>query len=140
MTRTGIREISEKQRRFIEAYLGEAAGNGLRACRIAGYSGSNNTLAVRASKNLTNPAVREAIGERIEKDPAVLKREQLLKLWTKMALDEEENSFARLKAGELLARIQGLFVDRSEIEVKGLTLAEISERVRKFAVLCKGEE
>lgn len=52
--------LTERQRRFVEAYR----GNGLEAARAAGYGGSAATLKVRASKLLKHPDVVAALEER----------------------------------------------------------------------------
>ena len=36
--------MTHKQKKFVEAYLGEANGNATEAARIAGYAGNDNTL------------------------------------------------------------------------------------------------
>jgi len=36
--------LTEKQRAFVEAYMGEAEGNATRAAELAGYQGGENTL------------------------------------------------------------------------------------------------
>lgn len=56
------RELTTKQRRFVEAY----AGNGVEAARIAGYAGSDNVLRVTASRLLTNANVLAGIQARQE--------------------------------------------------------------------------
>lgn len=56
--------LSERERRFVEAYMGQAAGNGTEACRLAGYKGSAKTLQVQASRLLSKAIVAAAIEER----------------------------------------------------------------------------
>jgi phage terminase small subunit len=38
MSEQGMRPLSEKERRFVDAYMGDAAGNATRAAELAGYS------------------------------------------------------------------------------------------------------
>lgn len=55
--------LTLKQRRFCEAYIGEAAGNATRAAQIAGYRDDNYfSLAGTAADNLKKPQVRGFIG------------------------------------------------------------------------------
>lgn len=55
--------LTLKQRRFAESYVGEAAGNGVKAARLAGYRDDNyHALGVTASENLKKPKVRGYIG------------------------------------------------------------------------------
>jgi len=44
--------------------MGEAAGNGTEACRLAGYKGTANVLKVQASRLLTRANVQALIAER----------------------------------------------------------------------------
>lgn len=68
-------DLTEKQRRFVEAYMGKARGNATEAARLAGYKGNRETLASVGKENLRKPQIREAIGERVERDPLVMTRE-----------------------------------------------------------------
>ena len=60
------RELTLKQRLFIEAYCGEARGNGTEAARLANYEGNDVTLAVVAWENLRKPYIKDAINERLD--------------------------------------------------------------------------
>lgn len=59
--------LSEKERRFVEAYMGQAAGNGTEACRLAGYKGNSKVLGVQATRLLAKASVQAAIAERSKK-------------------------------------------------------------------------
>jgi hypothetical protein len=54
--------MNEKRRRFVEAYLTEAAGNATKAAEIAGYS--PKSARVQGSQLLTYPDVRRALEAR----------------------------------------------------------------------------
>jgi hypothetical protein len=54
--------LSERQKRFVAAWQGQ--GSGVDAARAAGYKGDSKTLKVRASKLLTDPAVKRALASR----------------------------------------------------------------------------
>jgi hypothetical protein len=58
--------MTYKQFAFAEAYIGEAHGNGVAAARIAGYTGSPNTLAQQAYRLLAHHKVRSHICTRVE--------------------------------------------------------------------------
>src|SRR5690606_32972004 len=49
---TPTRPLTEREHRFVRAYVGEAAGNGTEAARLAGYQGSNKALGVTAVRLL----------------------------------------------------------------------------------------
>lgn len=51
---------TELERRFVEAYVGEAAGNASRAAELAGYRGKPSKAGARA---LARPHVRELLAE-----------------------------------------------------------------------------
>ena len=54
-------ELTEKQRRFVEAYCGEAKGNATEAASLAGYKGNDVTLASTGYENLRKPQIAHAI-------------------------------------------------------------------------------
>lgn len=117
--------LTEKQRRFVEAYMGQACGNATEAARLAGYKGSENTLAQAGRANLRKPQIAAAIVERRDKDPLVLSRVELQELWTRIAKGETVGNEPtptwkdRLKAMELLGRSRGDFLERRETTHRG---------------------
>lgn len=54
---------TEKQRRFVLAYVGMARFNATEAARLAMYDGSDETLRAIGYENLTKPHIRAAIDE-----------------------------------------------------------------------------
>lgn len=107
-------KLTEKQRRFVEAYMGEACGNATAAARIAGYKGNDETLSTVGTENLRKPAVTAAIEERTENDPLVLSREELQRWWTEVTRDAKTTMKDRLRASELLGKSRGEFTDKVE--------------------------
>ncbi|QDG49310.1 terminase small subunit [Persicimonas caeni] len=112
-------KLTEKQRRFVEAYLGKACGNATEAARIAGYSGDDDTLSSTGYENLRKPQIQEAIDERTDEDPLVADRIDRQRFWTGVMYDPNATMSDRLKASTLLAKSQGDFVDRTITEHKG---------------------
>jgi hypothetical protein len=56
--------LTHKQREFVKAYVGPAAGNASRAAEMAGYRSDNReSLRVTASENLTKPNVQRAVAK-----------------------------------------------------------------------------
>ena len=117
------RPLSEKQRRFVEAYMGEAAGNATRAAELAGYS--PKTAYAIGAENLRKPQITSAIAAIVQSDPLVATRTQRQQLWTAIAFDRSVYesikgvtpvvSIAdRLKASELLGRSHADFIERRE--------------------------
>lgn len=109
------RDLTEKQRRFVEAYMGEATGNATEAARRAGYKGGESTLRSVGSENLTKPDIITAIKIRVDADPAVKTREQRQRFWTATMDDAAVAMKERLRASELLGKSQGDFVQLHEV-------------------------
>lgn len=104
-----LEHLPERMRRFVDAYMGEANGNGTRAARIAGYAGDDNTLAVQASALLRNPKVKRAREARLENDALVAGRMERVRWLTKVMRGEIDapNLRERLAAQEALSKLAG---------------------------------
>lgn len=61
------RTLTEKQQRFLEAYLGPARSNATEAARMAGYKGNRVTLAQIGSKTRRRPLIVAAIEAHLER-------------------------------------------------------------------------
>lgn len=55
------RPLTERERLFVEAYVGAAEGNHTDAAAIAGYNGSREVLRQRGKANLKKPKIKAAI-------------------------------------------------------------------------------
>ena len=53
--------LTEKERAFVAAYVGEAKGNATQAARLAGYTGSENAVAVMGSTLLRKAKIAQAL-------------------------------------------------------------------------------
>ena len=109
------RGLSVKQRRFIEAYDGNATA----AAIAAGYS--PKTARLQGHKNITKDNILEAIQSRENKrmESTILTREERQAFWSDIIRNEDEkNIMAKLKASELLAKSEGDFLDRHELTGK----------------------
>lgn len=108
--------LSERERRFVEAYMGQAAGNATEAAKQAGYSARN--AAPQGSRLLRKANIRQALDNRVRSDPKVADRAQRQQFWTDVM--QGAGTYAkvpwrdRLKASELLGKSQGDFVERHE--------------------------
>lgn len=60
-------ELTLKERRFIDAYLGSCAGNGTDAVLMAGYKQNRKAAAVQATQLLRKPNIRQEVDRRQEK-------------------------------------------------------------------------
>lgn len=59
------KELSELERRFVDAYIGQAEGNGTKAAELAGYS--QKSARAQASRLLTRRNIADAIAQRRER-------------------------------------------------------------------------
>lgn len=120
-------KLTPKQRRFCDAYLGEAKGNGSEAARIAGYALPRE----QAYENLSKPDIRAYIDERL--DAETLRSAEVLRELTDVARAEWRDFLevvtdprtgailrvrmdlsGKVKALELLGKHHKLFTDKSE--------------------------
>ena len=123
--------LRPKEKRFVEFYLGEAKFNGTKAAKLAGYS-ANSATAI-ASENLRKPHIIAYMRE-LQETEGLNEFQTLAELrdvaysdWrdhVQVIVDGHGNETAilqlrdKVKALELLAKIQGLTVDRHEVTGK----------------------
>lgn len=113
-------QLTEKQRRFVECYMGKCAGNGTAAARAAGYKGNTVTLAAVATENLRKPLIQQAIQARIAKAPEVATREELQAFWSAVLRGNpklQATILERLRASELLGKTMRMFVERVDVHM-----------------------
>lgn len=117
-----------KVRKFIEVY----DGNGTQSARAAGYKGSDNVLAVTATRMLRNPKIKEAIEARQKKQIKTLiaTRTDRQAFWTNVMNSSSEEMQARLRASELLGKSEADFIEKVEMKVNG-TISERLSNARK---------
>lgn len=133
-------ELNEKQKRFVEEYL--RSGNASEAARNAGYSAK--TAGESAAQLLKNIKVQSAIEARLkdlesERVATTQEIQEYLTAVMRGELDEEVvvnvgtgkgysraekikaqvGAKDRTKAAELLAKVRGMFINKSELEVTG---------------------
>ena len=114
--------LTEKQRRFCEAYSGNG-GNALAAARSAGYSNPDPEGARQIGKDRIRQALESL--RLTTTDNAIATRQERQELWSSMMLDDALPTMARLRASELLGKSQGDFIDRTEI-TGSVTVSAIS--------------
>lgn len=124
MTRREVEplELSERERRFVEAYLGAAAGNGAEAVRLAGYRARPDNAKRIAYELMRSRRVRDALERLADEDPLTMRRVELRRWWTACVRGEsvegtpapplDLSARDRLRASELLARSSGMLIDR----------------------------
>ena len=118
-------ELSERERWFVEAYLGAAAGNGAKAVRLAGYRARPDNAKRIAYELLRSRRVRDALERRADADPLTMRRVELRRWWTACVRGEsvegapapplDLSARDRLRASELLARSSGMLIERQAL-------------------------
>lgn len=103
-----MKQLSEKQLRFVELWTGNATDT----AQLAGYSNPRQA-GFRCMKNVDIcRLIADKRSQEIHSD--IMDRIALQKMWTEFALNAEKADKDRLKASEHLAKSQGLFLDRVE--------------------------
>lgn len=125
-------ELREKQRKFVDAYMGEAAGNATEAARLAGYKGNDVTLGQVGAENLKKPQILAAIEEIQNDSPLIASREERQQFWTSVMRGIEPDAAMgdRLKASELLGKSGADFVQKHEVEAKITEYAFTARRAK----------
>ena len=117
--------LTSKQKKFVEAY----SGNATEAALKAGYS--KDTAYSIGQENLKKPDIIKAIKEREKQniDSLIAVREERLKFWTQVMRDNLNEMKDRLRASELLGKASGDFIEKIEANV-AVTPASILETIR----------
>lgn len=123
MADESLKQLTPKQRRWANAYLGEARGNATEAARIAGYRDPG----VSGYENKRNQAIRAYVAERLEaesmssvevlaelsdvaradfRDFLQIKRDKDGEI-----LDVRMDLSSKVKSLELLGKVYGLFTE-----------------------------
>lgn len=111
MARVSGDKLTTKQRRFVDAY----DGNATQAAIAAGYS--PKTARAIGKENLTKPLILAEIKARdtIRSTPLIANRAERQQFWSSVMRDKEQMMRDRLKAAELLGKSEADFVERQEI-------------------------
>ena len=127
-------ELNFRQRRFVEAYLGPAAGNGTKAARLAGYFGNEAALAVTAARLLRIAKIQKFLSPRHVSSDLIMNREEMEATLSRMARSDESPG-VRLRAMEQLAKIQGLHLERHQVESREIDVRKSAIRADLRAIL-----
>jgi len=137
-----LEPLTEKRRRFVLAYVGEAAGNGTEAARIAGYA----KPAEEAYALLRNPQVSEAIRALTapSENRAIATSEELRERLTSIAMgtatDLESRASDVVAAAKLLLTVSGDLVKRVEHIEQPKSKAELVAKLRETLAKLEGED
>lgn len=115
--KTSYQKLTRKQRAFVDFYL--ATDSSFEAVKKAGYIPNGNEMTLRKHGNdlLRTESVRTAIDEILAKEDLerrlILRRQE--NRLEQIASDKKKPDNVRLKASEMIIRMNGGFVDRTEI-------------------------
>lgn len=112
--------LTQKQIKFCHYYVGECAGNATEAAKKAGYSpksAAKNTTQILKSKEVQEylTKIREEITKHYVETVTettkynIASAAEIQQFWTEIMNSEREETKDRLKASELLAKVQGMF-------------------------------
>ena len=124
--------LSIKQLKFIDAYLGEAKGNGSKAAQLAGYRGSSQTLKAVASENLAKPDIANEIEKRLQ---TVMNGEEVLQELSAIAgaeCREPVRVGEKLQALQIMAKHHKLLTDKVETESIDADPAALASELAKL--------
>ena len=119
--------MTDKQEKFIAEYLKDF--NATSAAKRAGYS--SKTAYATGHYLLKNAEIKKII--HAEKTAAIADRFQREKFWSDTMLNKEEKMLNRLKASELLAKANGDFLDRQEIQATATVKNESAYDLSKLS-------
>lgn len=111
--------LTVKQAAFVDHYI-ICHGNATEAARRAGYKGNDNTLKEVGRQNLLKPAIASAIQKRMqpEKNKRIATADEILERLTSFGMgDLEAKPSEMIKALQILAKANGLLIDRSQVDV-----------------------
>ena len=131
-----MEKLTPKQQKFIDYYI--QTGNATEAAKLAGYS--SKTAYSIGNENLNKPEIKQAIDERLKQleNERIAEAKEIMEVLTTiirgnadeeilMQVKGEVQRFTRqtsirdrLRAIELLAKMKGWFVDKKELEFKGM--------------------
>ena len=107
-------KLTAKQQVFVMEYMNDF--NATRAAQAAGYSQRTAySIGQRLLKNVEiSQAINSAMTER--KNQLIATREQRQQFWTAVMTDTEQDMRSRLRASELLAKSEGDFLEKVQVQ------------------------
>lgn len=135
-------ELTEKERKFVDAYMGRCFGNMTEAAMVAYGYDSRATAAVEGHHIFKRPQVKKAIDDIRKADPLIADRNEVMRFWTKRLRHDGSE-----KAAEMLMKVHGGFVDKLEvsgpdqgpIQFSDLDDDELESRIRELESLAKDD-
>lgn len=117
---------------FVEAFCGVAAGDQGKAAKLAGFTGTKDSLSETGRRLLKKPEVQALIAEKQKANPLVKDGDALRKFWSDVVdgvvFNETKGGRKvkntapikeRIRASEMLAKASGMFIMKVEVEHTG---------------------
>jgi phage terminase small subunit len=125
-------QLSLKERRFVDAFLGDARGNATEACIQAGYTENRNSARVLATRLLAKVNVGRAIAERTRAEgrAAILSADERDEILSRIAKKDSHDPKTRIRAISELNKCTGRHSVKHLHEGK-LTLEEVLAESRQ---------
>lgn len=139
-------KLNEQQKKFCREYLKDYSFNGTQSAINAGYS--KKSARSTASRLLVNPQIQEYLKELVKMDEdsdtadireismfltEVLRGNVKDTVVTAQGLREAKTQVKdRLKAGELLGKRHGMFIEKVEVENKHSKIDELTNQIDKL--------
>jgi phage terminase small subunit len=124
-----MKKLTPKQQKFAEFYA--ESGKGSESVRKAGYAHKNADI--EAVRLLANPSVVDYLSSltHAQTHNRIANAIERQEFWTYVMRSNEFKIEARLKASEILAKVQGDFVDKLEVSsAMALSDAELDAQIR----------
>jgi phage terminase small subunit len=117
--------LTEKQKKFVAAYVGEAQRNGSKAAKIAGYKNPRQS----ASYLLTKPNIDAELQRLRQKteDKTTLTRIKTLQLLQEIATDPKQSASDRIKALDVRNKMNAEYVQRIQMNFDGMDNHKLNE-------------
>ncbi len=127
-------KLTAKQQVFVMEYLNDF--NATRAAQAAGYSQRTAySIGQRLLKNVEiSQAINSAMTER--KNQLIATREQRQQFWTAVMTDTEQDMRSRLRASELLAKSEGDFLEKVQVQDTSVQY-DIQAQIRRVMLKMK---
>ena len=108
-------DLTEKQRKFVEAYVGEAKGNATKAARLAGYSAPRTSGKENTAKHHILEAV-EAYREELQQsgEYPMVTPDRIHKEWLSLLNEQSTSNTERITLLRDAARSNAMFKDKVE--------------------------
>lgn len=116
-----------KQQRFCEEYI--KCGNATQAYKIAYPTVKNDDVARKnGSRLLTNADIKEYIEQKNREisNSNIADMQEIKEFWTSILRDNREKSTDRLKASEFIAKTNGAFIDKVQLESDNILTININ--------------